>query len=205
MLEQEYWQRKESDFMDEEIVQIIIAMLCMVFAVMIAWRGFFPDIFSGFLIALFTVGISFVGHEMGHKFAAEKFGIYSRFIIWPSGILLMLLFSLLGFIFAAVGAVYIFARHLPKKVNGIISMAGPSVNIIFALIFFIFLALSSIFSIKLAKIVEIICILGLKLNGFIAFFNLIPIPPLDGSKIITWNFGAWITLTVISLVFAFLL
>lgn len=188
----------------EELMEILIAMFSMVVAVMIAWRGFFPNPFYGFLISLFTVGIGFIGHEMGHKFAAEKFGIPSVFRAWYPGILIMFFFSIFGFIFAAVGAVYIFARYLPKKVNGIISLAGPSVNIIFAFIFLLFLISSHVLGFKLARIVEAICIVGYKLNGFLAFFNLLPIFPLDGSKVISWNFGVWITLIVISFVFAFL-
>lgn len=186
------------------MMEILIAMLSMVLAVMIAWRGFFPNFYVGFLVSLFTVGIGFMGHEMGHKFAAEKFGIPSRFILWPTGVLLMLVLSTLGFIFAAVGAVYIFARYLPKKVNGVISVAGPGVNIIFSIVFISFLIASNVFYFKLSKIVEVICVIGYKLNGYLALFNLLPIPPLDGSKIISWNFAVWITLITISFVFAFL-
>lgn len=191
--------------MDDEVLQILIALFSMVIAVMIAWRGFFVSVYSGFLISLFTVGIGFVGHEMGHKYAAEKFGIPSRFVLWPTGVLVMLLFSFLGFIFAAVGAVYIFVRYLPKKVNGIISAAGPSVNLIFAFIFFTILASQEIFPFKLAKIVEVICIIGYRLNGYLAFFNLLPIFPLDGSKIFSWNKIAWISLIIVAILFSFLL
>ncbi len=191
--------------MDDEIVQILIAMFCMVIAVTIAWRGFFPSISAGILISLFTVGIGFIGHEMGHKYAAEKFGIPSRFVLWPTGILIMFLTSLMGFIFAAVGAVYIFARRLPSSVNGMISLAGPAVNIVFASIFFFVLVGAEVFDFSLAQIVRAICVIGMKLNGFLAFFNLLPIPPLDGSKIISWNITVWITTMIISLIFAFLL
>ena len=187
----------------DEITEILIAMACMVVAVTIAWRDFFPSISSGILISLFTVGIGFIGHEMGHKYAAEKFGIPSRFVLWPMGILLLFFSSLMGFIFAAVGAVYIFARRLPKNINGVISLAGPAVNIIFASIFFFVLVSSEIFGFQLAQIVKAICVIGMKLNGFLAFFNLIPIPPLDGWKVLPWNLGAWVSTMIISLIFAF--
>lgn len=29
-------------------------------------------------------------------------------------------------------------------------------------------------------------------NLYLAFFNMIPIPPLDGSKVIAWNFLVWL-------------
>jgi Zn-dependent protease len=189
----------------DEITEILIAMACMVIAVTIAWRALFPDLISGILISLFTVGIGFVGHEMGHKWAAERFGIPSRFILWPMGILLMFLTAAIGFIFAAVGAVYIFARRLPKNVNGIISLAGPAVNLIFASIFFFVLVGSEIFGFSLAHIVKAICVIGMKLNGFLAFFNLIPILPLDGAKVLSWNSGAWIATLVIAFIFAWLI
>lgn len=37
-------------------------------------------------------------------------------------------------------------------------------------------------------------------NGWIALFNLIPVPPLDGSKIMRADFNSWITMLLLALV-----
>ena len=43
--------------------------------------------------------------------------------------------AFLGFVFAAPGAVYTYANYMNDEINGKISIAGPIVNIIIALIF----------------------------------------------------------------------
>ncbi|MEM4159933.1 MAG: hypothetical protein QXH18_01790, partial [Candidatus Micrarchaeia archaeon] len=94
-----------------EIEEMIISMLAIMVAFTIAVWGigvfFQPGLIYKLLIIGFTVGIGFMTHEMGHKYAAEKFGSPSRFVMWPQGLLLMFLLAPFGFIFAAPGAVYI--------------------------------------------------------------------------------------------------
>ena len=36
---------------------------------------------------------------------------------------------------------------------------------------------------------------GIKINLWLAFFNMLPFGPLDGKKIMAWNFGVWALLT----------
>lgn len=180
----------------EELQEITIAMLALVAACTIAWWDSFQAIGIGilpaFIVLFFTIGIGFIGHEMGHKWAAERFGTASRFVMWPSGLLLMLLFAVLfGFIFAAPGAVYIFARHLSRRENGMISLAGPAINILFCLIFSAVLLLPAA-GIRLATMVLLIARFGIQINAFLAFFNLIPFFILDGAKIMRWNFWIWL-------------
>ena len=118
--------------------------------------------------------------------------------MWPTGLLFMLLFAMLfGFIFAAPGAVYIFARHLSKRENGIISLAGPAINILFCLIFAAVLALPAA-GIQLAQLVLLIARFGMQINAFLAFFNLIPLFILDGAKVMHWNFWIWLAAIAVS-------
>jgi Zn-dependent protease len=178
----------------DELQDILIAMVTLVIACTIAFWGAFQSIglIPTFIVLFFTIGIGFIGHEMGHKWAAERFGTASRFVMWPQGLLMMLLFAvLLGFIFAAPGAVYIFARQLSKRENGLISLAGPAINILFCLIFAAVLMLPAA-GIQLAQLVLLIARFGMQINAFLAFFNLIPIFILDGAKIMNWNFWVWL-------------
>lgn len=74
----------------------------------------------------------------------------------------------------------------PQKDSGLIGLAGPlsniSIAIIFSLIFkfLIFLNLTFISLASLAIFFDIIILI----NIMLAIFNLVPIPPLDGSKIL---------------------
>jgi Zn-dependent protease len=65
-------------------------------------------------------------------------------------------------------------------------MAGPLFNIIFGLLF---LTLGKVFP---------PAIFGAKLNFFLAFFNLIPVQPLDGAKAILWRTKYWFVLILVS-------
>jgi Zn-dependent protease len=108
--------------------------------------------------------------------------------------------SFTGIIFAAPGATYIspYTRkkfafsvvHLTKKEYGKISLAGPVTNIIVGLA-----ALLLIFAYPLDLFLTLA-----EISFFLAFFNLLPIFPLDGSKVMTWNTKIWLTAFAISLI-----
>ena len=170
-------------------------MIAIVIACTIAWGGLntllSPQGLIFAVVLFFTIGIAFIAHEMGHKWAAGKCGAASRFVMWPAGILLMLAMSPLGFIFAAPGAVYILKPYLTKRESGLISLAGPSVNFVLYLFFALLLVLSAYAGLSLSDIVKEIALLGLRINSFLAFFNLLPLFVLDGAKVWHWNGLAW--------------
>lgn len=150
------------------------------------------------LIFLFVALLSFALHELAHKFAAQKFGLNAEFKVWPAGLFggaaLTIFLNLLGIPIkiAAPGAViisqYVFSLTKSKisfERIGMISAAGPLINLAFAILF---LLIKTPFS---AEIVTI--------NAFLAFFNLLPIKPLDGSKIFIWKPWIWFLMVVISI------
>jgi len=68
----------------------------------------------------------------------------------------------------------------------LVSLAGPMSNFIFA--FFSMIVLKVMISMQLSVSPEIykIIVIFIIMNFGLAFFNLLPIPPLDGSKILQW-------------------
>jgi Zn-dependent protease len=190
----------------EELQEMLISMLAIVLAFSIAVWGIGVIFTSGFaikaIILMFTVGIGFMTHEMGHKYAAEKFGSPTRFVMWPQGIIFMLLLAPLGFVFAAPGAVYIY-KKMGRRENGIISLAGPLMNMLLFVIFAGVIFLSSIFNFGLSSTVYMICALGMWINAMLATFNLLPIFILDGAKVMAWDFKIWLAAFVIALMMLF--
>ena len=83
---------------------------------------------------------------------------------------------------------------MTDEINGKISVAGPVVNIILALIFL--LIASSIYTQAFHSqdlvLLFNICAVGFSVNSYLAVFNLIPIGNLDGSKVLNWNAGIWV-------------
>jgi Zn-dependent protease len=149
-------------------------------------------------IALITVGPGFVFHELSHKFVAQRYGFWAEFRMWPMGLVLALVTSLLGIIFAAPGATYISGMNISGEENGKISIAGPLVNVLIGALFFplTFSADSLVFAIGF---------LGSYINIFLALFNLLPIGPLDGAKVWRWSKLIWLATFVPLLVVFFYL
>lgn len=180
-------------FTKNEIRDLVISVLVLALV-------FSQYDFSLFLMMLFIVVIVFVSHEiLGHKFMAQHYGFDAEYKIWPLGLALGLITALIpgGFVIAAPGATYIspykkrFAFKvgtLSRKQYAIISLAGPVVNIAFAVSL---LAANFFYALDLF-------LLAARISFFLAFFNLLPIPPLDGSKIINWSLPVWIAVTAVS-------
>ena len=144
-----------------------------------------------FAMCFVLVVVSFLFHEFGHKFVAQKYGLWSEFRMWPLGLVLTLFTSLFGFLFASPGAVYI-TGQVNTESNAKISIAGPAVNIAMSAVGILGCLLCNH-----SGWVIFFYMLG-QLNAFLAVFNLIPVPPLDGSKILPWNKILWAAVMVIS-------
>lgn len=143
------------------------------------------------LISFLSVITAFFTHEMAHKYMAIKYGYPAAFKKWNIGLLLALISSFFGFIFAAPGAVYIYG-YPSRRENGIISSAGPATNIIVgSILLTISYFTENLLHISLRYIAQ--------LNFFISFFNLLPIPPMDGIKILRWRIDIYAILIILSL------
>ncbi|MBO5518612.1 MAG: Zn-dependent protease [Candidatus Methanomethylophilus sp.] len=131
------------------------------------------------------VALSFVAHELGHKFTAQKFGLWSEYRMFPMGLLLTLLMSFVGFLIAAPGVVYI-KGFVDNEQDGKISVAGPVVNIVLSLI-----GLAGCIAFNHSPVVIFFYLLFI-LNASLALFNLLPIGILDGAKVLRWNSSVWV-------------
>jgi len=133
-------------------------------------------------IAFFTVGLGFLLHELAHKVVAQRYGCFAEFRAWNAMLILMLATSVLGIILAAPGAVLI-SGPVGKRRNGIISVAGPVVNIVLAIAFlFLFFVL---------PVGKLVAVYGFTINIWLALFNMIPVWNLDGKKVLAWSKPAY--------------
>jgi len=182
-------------FSTEEIRDIIISTIAL---------GIIFSIGPGFSFAeaamiTVIVALSFIPHELAHKFVAVHYKCFAQYEMWRNGLIMALILAIAtngNFVFAAPGAVVIYtvfqSRHglhqivLSPKQNGLISIAGPLTNISIALLFFIFAP-----DFMLTKNI-------VHINIFLAAFNLLPIPPLDGSKVMYWNKFVWLAMMILA-------
>ena len=145
-----------------------------------------PEIlFNTLPLAFGAVMTGFLLHELAHKWMAQQYGCWAEYRGNRNGLLFALLMSSFGFLLAAPGAVMVSGR-ITERQNGIIAAVGPISNIIIALtafpIYIFTVGLESPVSL-IGELARFIVIINLILGGF----NMIPIQPLDGSKIIVWS------------------
>ncbi len=196
---------KKSRFSKVEIRDIVIAVIVLSVAFAILYRNnsimtYFEYHLGGSMawIALFAtclvlVFFSFLLHEFGHKFTAQNYGMRSEFRMSPIGLVITILTSAFGFLFAAPGAVVI-NGYPDKETNGRIGIAGPAVNIVLSAIGIIGCLLTN------GSVAVAFFAMFASLNAFLAFFNMLPIPPLDGSKIWKWNPVLYVVVFAIAIV-----
>ncbi len=184
----------------EEIRDLFISVVALI--VIFSWKAF-PDYGIDINVLPTTVLIiiiAFLAHEMAHKFTARRFGLSAFYTMWPQAILFGLVLMIFGVKFAAPGAVAIYAyrfarwpmRHTPIQHSeaGITATMGPLTNIVLAII-------GTLFTGPFFHSFVLI-------NAWLAFINILPVPPLDGSKILRWKFWVWGFMFFLSLILIFL-
>jgi Zn-dependent protease len=160
------------------------------------------DAASIILIAIFLL-VAFPVHEFFHAYAAYRFGdgtakMFGRLTLNPvvhfdplGGLLLIVSVLSSGFIFGWAKPTPVNPSNLRDRRNSevIVALAGPASNLVMALLgAFLFRALNAINLLDtLPFLVTQILYLFVVFNILLAIFNMIPIPPLDGSTLL-WRF-----------------
>lgn len=192
-----------------EVKELLIAWLVLGFSFSARYLQYpiqFPTYFS---VSLLTMGAAFVCHELAHKFVAQRYGCWAEFRLWTWGLVLALIMAFISvlsgswIIFAAPGAVYIVPMvrrvgwnfDFGTRSYGLISLMGPLINILLAILFSPLRGLGGILT--------LIGLLGYSINLWLAMFNMLPFPPLDGYKVFMWNRVVWavITIPLIAMIF----
>lgn len=146
-----------------------------------------------FFARLFIVFCILPLHEYAHAFVATKLGdqtarLSGRLTISPFAHLDpigAIMIFLVGFGYAKPVPVNPRNFKDPKKGMALTAIAGPLANILLSIIFLIFLHVSALFGngIMASAFVSFFYFAA-SINIGLAIFNLIPIPPLDGSRIL---------------------
>ena len=138
-----------------------------------------PLILAGLTVA-FT--LSFLLHEVAHKFSAQHFRMWAEFRLTMQGALLTLVSVFLPppFKIISPGAVMIVGSGKRESV-GKIALAGPITNI-----------LLSTGCILIGTVTQDLFWFVAFINAFLAVFNLIPFGVMDGLKVFKWNKVVWI-------------
>lgn len=148
-------------------------------------------------IPMFIISITI--HEFAHAFFAHKLGDdtaknegrYSLNPLKHIDLVGTIILPIASFVsgFALIG----WAKPVPINSNNfqnrlrddaLVSFAGPFSNFLLAILFFLLFAFTYNFSNGQSKTILSLLWYGVFFNVFLGLFNLIPIPPLDGSHIL---------------------
>jgi Zn-dependent protease len=150
-------------------------------------------------------------HEVAHGWVAKKYGDNTasnlgRLTINPIkhidlvGTILLpgiLLLTGTGFIFGWAKPVPVDARNFKntRKDMAIVALAGPISNLLMALAWALLARIAVLIGVEFISLPLIYMgIAGISINLVLALINLLPIPPLDGSRVLTGilpNYWAW--------------
>lgn len=137
-----------------------------------SWRDFW------FSVAVITPAI--VLHEFGHKFVAMAYGLQAVFHAAYFWLFLGVLMKFVGFVFFIPAYVSFSASATPLQ-SAAISFAGPAVNLLLWVGAWMFLKYKGK---RLKRTTYAALFLTQRVNMFMFFFNMIPIPPFDGGAVI---------------------
>jgi len=152
--------------------------------------NFTPDYFFNLLLSLPGILIAISFHEMAHGYAADSMGdptpknagrltLNPLKHIDPLGFISMLIFR-----FGWAKPVPVNENNFKNRALGnfLVSIAGISMNILIAIVTFILLHYTSAIFTSRAYYDVMYSVVGINIS--FAAFNLLPIPPLDGSKLL---------------------
>jgi Zn-dependent protease len=174
-------------FSQKEMEDLLISWIVLGIAFAVFRKGVSSLVRNPLLIVqmLIIVGTAFVLHELSHKYVAQKYGLWAEYRKYTLGLVLAFFLALTRFIFfAAPGAVMIMGTGwVTPEIEGKTSLAGPVCNIAVGATALL-LKLGGVYPGFLTELAMI--------NFFLAVFNLLPIPPMDGFKIMRYNPLLWI-------------
>lgn len=138
---------------------------------------------------------SFLAHEIAHKIAAQKAGLWAEFRLTTWGAVLTFASVFLPFKMISPGAMMIGGQPTNAKDMIKISISGVIVNLILSVTFLSTAILAPVNISVYAALAFLTYI-----NAFMALFNLIPFGILDGYKVFALNKKIWAAVFIPSLI-----
>jgi len=160
------------------------------------------QIMQGFAVGAIPVLFAITLHEVAHGLVAKRFGDRTAELLGrlslnplrhidPVGTVVVpaILFALGGILFGWAKPVPVVFRNLsnPKRDMIFVALAGPVANIGMAVVWALLLKLSlgtGVVDTVAGEFLVSMSRIGILINTLLAAFNLLPLPPLDGGRVL---------------------
>lgn len=156
------------------------------------------DIVLSLLMIAIFLGIAFPVHEFAHAFVAYQRGdatakLMGRMTLNPivhfdpvGGLMIVITMFLGGFLFGWAKPTPVNTMNLRNRQNDevLVALAGPGANFLMAILGAIVIRIVVAFGLQVPPLVEAVLVNFLVFNVALMIFNLIPVPPLDGSTLL---------------------
>jgi len=168
----------------------IVALIALIIAIMSPSITYYGSLTSGYFAGII---VGFLIHESMHRYLARRAGMHASFVATGYGILITLVSALLPIKLLAPGYVKVWGYRVNPLGAFKSVVAGPASNIALATLFLLLAPLATGgYRLWLIEVAEI--------NAWLALFNLIPIGPLDGRKVVQFRPAIWLALFLLSIV-----
>ena len=172
---------------------------------MVAWRGYNPPMLELSLVQKISIWVvpvllAITVHEVSHGWIARKLGDNTAFMLGrltlnplkhvdPVGTILipgMLLLLQAGFLFGYAKPVPINWKNLrhPKRDMALVAVAGPGANLLMAIAWALLARLGLLLG-ETGMALIYMGVAGITINIILMVLNLLPLPPLDGGRVMT--------------------
>jgi Zn-dependent protease len=153
-----------------------------------------------FAVYVLPVLLAITLHEASHAYAAKYFGDSTAYLQGRMTLNPIKHIDLFGTILIPVGLflagspfIFGYAKPVPvdfgrlrkpRRDSALVSIAGPAANLLMALIWLVYLILLQKFRVEEEFLLRV-GVAGININLVLFAFNLFPLPPLDGGRILT--------------------
>ena len=157
------------------------------------WSGLDWSVLTDMLMRVLPALICITLHELAHGYAAWRMGdptakragrltLNPIRHIDPMGLLMMVVFR---FGWAKPVPVNMYYFKDPRRGMALTALAGPGCNVLLAVVFLFLYGLSfPLYVMGKSVFLAELCYISAYLSLSLALFNLLPVPPLDGSKVL---------------------
>lgn len=136
-----------------------------------------------FKMAILVSAPGIILHELAHKFVALGFGIQAKFHAFGFGLLLGVFLKVIRSPFLIIAPGYVSLPNIEGEVvYRLVAFVGPLVNLLIWIVCYLLLKSKGWLK-KSSRKAVIAIFLTKRINGILFVFNMLPFPPLDGSKV----------------------